>query len=315
MIKIFTLKVLVFLLTFILSLIMSGCRAMVQNTSPTEIPEFVRIDQVISASAKLVPSKQATLSFTMGGNEVDIYYQTGDFVEEGKLLAKIDQEDLQFAVDQALINQKRAQLALDQLKKLPTKESIAAAKVALANAEVNFDRLDRAGARQIELDAAQALINSAKVSLETIEAGATEIQLKNAQLELDAANLALKQALFAKTNSEIRMPFDGTVIEVYLKNDEFVTPSQPVFLVADMAEMYIETTDLSEVDAVRLSVGDVATISFDALPDKTFIGIVEKIAYKASPGSAINFSVFINLDEMPSNLRWGMTAFVEFKGD
>ena len=94
-----------------------------------------------------------------------------------------------------------------------------------------------------------------------------------------------------------------------------VSPTQPVILVADLAQMHVETTDLSEVDAVRLSLDDAATISFDALPDKTFIGTVEKIAYKASPGSAVNFSVIINLDELPTNLRWGMTAFVEFKGD
>lgn len=313
--RLFKLKVVVFLLTFLLSLIISGCGAMTPNTTPTEIPELVSIDSVISASAKLVPSKQAALSFAMGGNELEILFQAGDFVEKGKTLAKINQDDLQFAVDQAQINQKRAQLALDQLKKLPTKESVAAAKVVVANAEVNFDRLDRAGAREIELDAAQAQINSAKLSLETIEAGATDIQIRNAQFELDAANLALKQALLAKENSKITMPFDGMVIEVYLQNNEFVSPAQPVILVADLAKMRIETTDLSEVDAVRLNTGDLATISFDALPDKTFIGTVERIAYKASPGSAVNFSVMINVDELPTNLRWGMTAFVEFKGN
>jgi len=311
--KHFTLKFLVFFLIILLSSIMSGCGEMGQNTTPTVSPELLSIDSVISASAKLVPSKQATLSFITGGEDLEIYYEAGDFVEKDQILAKINLDDIEFAIIQAELNQKRAQLALDQLKELPTKESVAAAKVLLSNAEANFDRLDRAGANDIELDAAQDQIDSAKLSLESIESGATEIQLKNAQLDLDLANLALKQALLARENAELKMPFDGYVIEIYLHDQEYTPPAQPILLVADLSEMKVETTDLSEVDVVRIKPGDSAIISFDAIPDQTFLGRVEKIANKATPGAAVNFSVFIQLEEVPLNLGWGMTAFVEFK--
>jgi len=313
--KVFILKVIFFLLTFLMSSIISGCGTMLQNTTPTDIPEFESIDPVISASAKLVPSKQATLSFMTGGKDLEIYYETGDFVEKDQILAKINQDDIEFAIDQAEFNQKRAQLALDQLKELPNKESVAAAKVVLSNAEANYDRLDRAGANDIELEAAQDQIDSAKLSLESIESGATDIQLKNAQLELDLANLALKQALLARENAELKMPFDGYVIEIYLHEKEYAPPAQPILLVADLSEMKVETTDLSEVDVVRIKPGDSAIISFDAISDQTFLGRVEKIANKATPGAAVNFSVFIQLEEVPLNLGWGMTAFVEFKAN
>jgi HlyD family secretion protein len=311
--KLFTLKVFIFLLTFLLSTTIGGCGSMAQNTTPTEMPEFESIDPVISASAKLVPGKQATLSFMTGGKDLKIYYETGDFVEKDQILAKINQDDIEFAIDQSEFNQKRAQLALEQLMELPTKESVAAAKVLLSNAEANYDRLDRAGVNEIELAAAQDQLDSAKLSLESIESGATVIQLKNAQLELDLANLALKQALLSRENAEIKMPFDGYLVEIYLHDQEYAPPAQPILLVADLSEMKVETTDLSEVDVVRIKTGDSAIISFDAIPDQTFLGRVEKIANKATPGAAVNFSVFIQLEEVPLNLGWGMTAFVEFK--
>lgn len=313
--KVFFLKVFFLLITFLMSSIMSGCGTMLQNATPTEIPEFVSIDPVISASAKLVPGKQATLSFVTGGEDLELYYETGDFVEQGQVLAKINQDDFEFAIDQAEFHQKRAKLALDQLKELPTKESVAAARVVLSNAEANYDRLDRAGANDIDLDAAQDQIDSAKLSLESIEAGATYIQLRNAQLDLDLANLALKQALLARENAEVEMPFDGYVIEIYLHDQEYAPPAQPILLVADLSEMKVETTDLSEVDVVNIKPGDSAIISFDAIPDQTFLGRVEKIANKASLGAAVNFSVIIQLEEVPLNLGWGMTAFVEFKAN
>lgn len=308
-------RVLIFSFCLVICLFLSGCGTMMQTPVSTDIPDFSIENSVISASAKLIPIKQTSLSFVTGGEDLEVFYETGDFVEEGQILAKVKQDEFELPVDQADINLKRAQLALDQLNELPLKESVAAAQAALSNAEVNFDRLERAGAREIELDAAQDQIDSAKLSLESIEAGATDIQLQNAQLDLDAANLALKQAISARENSEILMPFDGYVIEIYLNDQEYAPPGQPILLVADLSTMQVETTDLSEVDVVKLNPGDLATISFDAVPDQTFQGQVDKIALKASSGAAVNFSVFINLVEVPPDLRWGMTAFVEFDVD
>ena len=109
------------------------------------------------------------------------------------------------------------------------------------------------------------------------------------------------------------MPFDGQVVEVYYRNGEYAGPAQPAILVADLSTMQVETTDLSEVDAARVSVGDLVNVTFDALPDTTISGTVVRIADKASAGSAINFTVIIELSEIPQNIRWGMTAFAEIK--
>ena len=63
----------------------------------------------------------------------------------------------------------------------------------------------------------------------------------------------------------------------------------------------------------QIVIGDKAIITFDALPDLVLAGTVISIAPKAAPGSGVNFPVTLELDEIPPELRWGMTAFVDIE--
>jgi multidrug efflux pump subunit AcrA (membrane-fusion protein) len=303
----------VLLVISLLSLLVAGCGAGAQTPTPTSNPVLTTDMNIVSASAKLVPLRWASLSFSLGGQDVEILVQPGEVVKQDQVLARVDQAALKTALEQARLNLQRAELAYRQLKDLPSEEAVAAAKAVLASAEASYDQLDRTNARQINLDAAQAQVDSARLSLEAVESGASDLQLESAQLEIDAINLAISQAQSTLDDSEIKMPFDGQVVEVYYHNGEYAGPAQPAILVADLSAMQVETTDLSEVDAARVSVGDLVNVTFDALPDTTISGTVGRIADKASAGSAINFTVIIELSEIPQNIRWGMTAFAEIK--
>ena len=61
--------------------------------------------------------------------------------------------------------------------------------------------------------------------------------------------------------------------------------------------------------------GAVATVTFDALPDVQVVGRVVRIAPKAAGGSGVNYTVIVELEEVPIRLRWGMTAFVDIEVD
>lgn len=305
--------ILVGLIVSIFGILLAGCGATSQQVSPTAVPAVGTVDDMVSASARVVPLRWTSLGFPGGGKEVEILVQAGDVVSAGQVIARVNQDDLKLALQQAEINRKRAELALKQLEALPADEAVAAARAALANADLNLRELEREGARQIKIDAAQSQVFSAMTNLTAVEAGATDLQIESAQLELDAVNLAIEQAQASLDASEIFMPYDGQVIEVYLQNGEYAAPAQAVLLVADLSQMQIETTDMSEVDAARVKPGDTAVITIDALPDMAFPGKVVRIADRASAGSAVYFTVTLSLDEIPAEARWGMTAFVEMK--
>jgi multidrug efflux pump subunit AcrA (membrane-fusion protein) len=75
----------------------------------------------------------------------------------------------------------------------------------------------------------------------------------------------------------------------------------------------VETTDLNEIDVAGIAEGASVNISFDALPGEEVPGTVTRIAPKASEGSGVNFTVIIEMDEIPEGIRWGMTAFVDIE--
>ena len=135
-----------------------------------------------------------------------------------------------------------------------------------------------------------------------------EARLESAQAQLTAAEAAL-------ADSELRAPFDGIVAAVHTRAQEWVAPGQVLVLLADLSRLQVETMDLNEIDAARVSEGAVATVTFDALPDVQVQGSVIRVAPKASEGSGVNFTVLVALEEIPARLRWGMTAFVDIEAD
>jgi multidrug efflux pump subunit AcrA (membrane-fusion protein) len=73
----------------------------------------------------------------------------------------------------------------------------------------------------------------------------------------------------------------------------------------------VETTDLNEIDSAQIGVGYTAKVTFDALPGVAVDGKVIRIAPKASPGAGVNYTLVIELAQVPEKIRWGMTAFVD----
>jgi len=64
-----------------------------------------------------------------------------------------------------------------------------------------------------------------------------------------------------------------------------------------------------------VEVGDPVIVTFDALPEVQVRGRVARIASKAAEGSCVNYPVEIEMDEIPEQLRCGMTAFVDIEVD
>jgi len=181
----------------------------------------------------------------------------------------------------------------------------------LEDAEADFktavDRIEN----QSAVILAQENLRQAMKEYETLTQGpdpddiaAAEARLENAQASLDAA-----QAYF--DDLEVRAPFAGTVSEMYTSVSEWIAPGQPTLLMADLEHLRVETTDLSEVDIAQVVVGDAVAVTFDALPGVEDAGQVTRVAPKADEGSGVNYKVVVELDEIPAQLRWGMTAFVD----
>jgi multidrug efflux pump subunit AcrA (membrane-fusion protein) len=174
------------------------------------------------------------------------------------------------------------------------------------------DELDLAQA-EADLELAKAQLSKAEQDYEVLKKGPlpeevalAEKRLENARDQQQAANAALNDLL-------LTTPFAGTISNLDVRTNEWVVPGQPLIVLADLSDLHVETTDLNEIDMAQVEIGDRAIVTFDALPDVAVEGTVRRIASKAAEGSGVNYTVEVELDQIPEKLRWGMTAFVDIQ--
>jgi multidrug resistance efflux pump len=85
-------------------------------------------------------------------------------------------------------------------------------------------------------------------------------------------------------------------------------------LLGDPRQMHVETTDLRETDVVRLQVGMSVEVTFDALPNRFFQGVITQIApVSNTEKGSTNYTVHVDVTDLDESLRWGMTAFVNIQ--
>ncbi len=117
----------------------------------------------------------------------------------------------------------------------------------------------------------------------------------------------------ALANAEVRAPFPGVITDLNLKVGEFAASGQPVITVADNTQWVVKTTDLTEIDVVKITEGQPVTVTLDALPDVELNGNVFSISnnYSENQGDVV-YEVTVLLTDQDPAMRWGMTAVVKF---
>lgn len=158
-----------------------------------------------------------------------------------------------------------------------------------------------------EYDAALAAEAEAKYQYEISLDGPNADQLALAKANLDAAKDAL-------ANYVITAPFNGTVAEVFVKVGAQVGPETRVVSLADFSSWTVETTDVTELEVVKLSVGQEVRIVPDALPELELTGVVTEISNAfTQSGGDILYTVRIRVNGSDPHLKWGMTVETIFR--
>lgn len=156
-------------------------------------------------------------------------------------------------------------------------------------------------------DAALGLEAEAKYQYEISLDGPNAEQLAFAKANLDAA-------LDLLSNYVIVAPFDGIAADVNVKVGEQVTVDTRAVSVADFSTWIVETTDVTELEVVKLSAGQTVTLVPDALPDLMLNGTITEISQAyIQQGGDIVYTVRIAVKDTDPRLKWGMTMEATFQ--
>ena len=218
---------------------------------------------VLNATGRVVAARRASVSSKGTGRLEWLGVQEGQRVNEGDIIARLENRDVAAEREQAAaqVQVARANLAQGQAE---LEDAAAAFKRAQDLATQKFI----AGSA---LDTAEARYNKARAAIDTLKA-----QIAVAQANYRAADVAYDQTL-------IRAPFTGMVLTKSANVGDIVTPfsaasgtTGAVVTMADMETLEVEA-DVSEASIGKISVGQPAEIQLDAFPDLRLAGEVSRI--------------------------------------
>jgi len=178
-------------------------------------------------------------------------------------------------------------------------------------------RLDEVRARRdqprADLDAALAAEAEARRAFEDSRTGPDKDQTELARTRLANAEAQHAAALEILDRYDLKAPFAGTVLDLPVEVKQAVGPQTAVVVLADLSRWTVDTTDLTELEVIRISLGDTVTLVADALPDDPVNGTVTEIggAPKLQGGDVI-YTVRLTPAEFDARWRWGMTFEVTF---
>lgn len=78
------------------------------------------------------------------------------------------------------------------------------------------------------------------------------------------------------SNTEIKSPIDGKVVQTSVVKGEVVAPGMELAIIADTTNIYIKA-NIEETDIFHIQPGQAVDIKIDAYPKQTFKGTVESI--------------------------------------
>ena len=303
----------------------------------------------VTASGEIKPKNYINVGANAIGDITELLVKEGDRVRKGQLLARI--ENTQPAAD---VDSQKANLASAEADSAAAEaglksadDNISTMQSAVTEAQADLERMkqdsDRAeqlfneklGAKQ-DFDSKHAMYEAQKSAVAQAQARLVQARSQReqtaAQLNSSQRHIAVARASLVRSNDILHKfdsfaPLDGVVTNLSVRAGESVVPGLQnqagtnIMTIADMSLITAEVK-VDETDIVNVKLGQIAEITIDAIPNKTFSGHVTEIGDTAilrstgvaasqsaiSSQEAKDFKVVIAMDNPPDEVRPGLSC-------
>jgi RND family efflux transporter MFP subunit len=254
---------------------------------------------VLNASGYVEPRRKATVSAKITGKVTEVLVDEGMVVEEGQILAQLDDSDARRRYEAIRAERDVARAAIEELE------------VNLADAERTLRRttkLHEDGVASIQdLDSATAAVDAFRAKLRVAQ---TSLEAAEAQLAVSAQDLE---------NYTIRAPFAGIAVSKDAQPGEMVSPVSAgggftrtgISTIVDMESLEIEV-DVNESHIAKVQPGQPAEAVLDAYPDWRIPATVRTVIPTADRQKA-TVKVRLTFDELDPKILPDMGVKVAFQ--
>jgi HlyD family secretion protein len=273
--------------------------------TPVTFGKVERLDVTskVTANGQIDAQRKVDLSANVMGQIVNLAVREGDVVKKGDFLLQIDQKQLAASA-------RGAEASMQAL--LSDRDG---ARANLADAERTYARArnnyEQKIIPQAELDRARTAVESARANVVGIER----------RIDQARANVTAARDTLSKTT--ITAPMGGIITSLPVEEGEVAVigtmnnPGTKLLTIADMSVVEA-VMEVDETDVPNVKVGQRATVTIDAYPNKTFEGVVTEVGSSpmgrsgaGATGEAVNFEVKIQLSSPPAGVRPGFSASAE----
>lgn len=260
----------------------------------TEKVALREIRELVSASGKIFPEKEVKISSDVSGEVVELFVEEGDSVKAGQVLAKIDPEEYQSAVERATasVNASKSELARSKSGIENAVAQMEQIKAQLENTRRIHERNKKLKADGVistqEFENSESNLAQLEANLRSAEASYRSSQqgVKSAEFNVASTEASLKEIKTSLSRTTISSPTNGIVSKLNVEQGELVVGTMQMagtemMRIANFNSMEVQV-EVSENDILRVSLGDTAEIEVDAYLDKKFKGVVTEMASSAA---------------------------------
>lgn len=263
---------------------------------------IVRTDlaAIVSATGNLEPTNQVDVGSELSGTIDEVLVESNDTVVAGQILARLDTSKLEQQTERT-----RAALLSAEAQLAQAEATQVEATTELARFEEVARLSDGKVPSKTELDAARAATLRADAAVESARAAVAEARAALRTNERDLGKLV------------IRSPIDGVVLDRNVEPGQTVAASfqAPVlFTIAQDLKRMDLTVNVSEADVGSVQVGQHATFTVDAWPDKQFDAVVKKVSFGSTTvENVVSYETELEVPNDDLSLRPGMTATADIR--
>lgn len=269
----------------------------------------------ITANGEVVPVQRLNLNPKTAGRLAALYVEQGDRVQQGQIIARMDNRELEAQRQQSLAELARAQSNLELLKAGSRSEDVAKAQAEVrkneaviiqaqsrldlatqrvnrrqavaAEGDISSDSLEETLAEQRNardnLEQARASLAVAKQELIRLQNGSRPQEVAQATAQVAVAQAGLKSIATQLEDTVIRAPFAGIIAQKNATEGDFVTPTSFASSTSSATSIVTLANDLEilakvpEVDIGQIKSGQAVEIRADAYPNQVFKGFVRLV--------------------------------------
>ncbi|HSL28207.1 MAG TPA: efflux RND transporter periplasmic adaptor subunit [Anaerolineales bacterium] len=317
-----------FVLVGLLIISTAGYLGFSTSTPPTATPTLQTVsvttcdvEQSVTAPGNLINVHQTNVQMPATGRLAQVNVRVGERVQAGHILAELDP----VTTTQAQLDLLEAQEELEKLQKRRTaldypratddfikdlRRQVKAAKQAVSEldgAAKNAEDPMMKSQLLMSLTTAKENLKSLESKLSWYTSNPTETDIIAADSELALAQAKYDAAKAVLDSLQIKSSLEGIVFAVNAEAGQTYQAETALFTIGDPKALEV-LANVTEEDYPLMTPGQSVEVYFDARPEVTIQGKVDRIIPLRIEGDRPRYHVYITLDEVPDGLADGMTA-------